>query len=80
MDRNATALGNEPVFTGDEVIARVTSGGIGFSVSRSIAYAYLPPDLADPGTTLSLEVFGERIGAEVALDPLFDPTGDRIRG
>jgi len=79
-DRNATALGNEPVFANDAVVARVTSGGIGFSVGRSIAYAYLPPDLADPGNMLSLEVFGERVGAEVASEPLFDPKGDRIRG
>jgi glycine cleavage system T protein len=78
-DRNATALGNEPVFSDDAVVARVTSGGIGFSVERSIAYAYLPPELAEPGTALSLEVFGERVGAEVASEPLFDPKGDRIR-
>jgi glycine cleavage system aminomethyltransferase T len=78
-DRNATALGNEPVFADDAVVARVTSGGIGFSVERSIAYAYLPPGLAEPGTALSLEVFGERVGAEVTSEPLFDPKGDRIR-
>jgi 4-methylaminobutanoate oxidase (formaldehyde-forming) len=78
-DGNATALGNEPVFADEAVVARVTSGGIGFSVERSIAYAYLPPELAEPGTALSLEVFGERVGAEVASEPLFDPKGDRIR-
>ena len=37
-------LGNEPVRVDGEVVGRVTSGGQGFAVERSIAYAYLPPD------------------------------------
>jgi glycine cleavage system aminomethyltransferase T len=57
----------------------VTSGGIGYAVERSIAFAYLPPALIEPGTSLETEVFGERVGTEVVRRPLWDPTGDRIR-
>ena len=35
---------------GDDVVGRVTSGGYGFSVERSIAYAWLPSEHAEPGT------------------------------
>jgi len=57
----------------------VTSGGYGFAVERSIAYAYLPPDRAAIGTHGEVEVFGEWVGFEVAREPLYDPDGARIR-
>ncbi len=78
-DPNAMVLGNEPVFHAGEVIARVTSGGIGYAVGASIALTYLPVALAGEGTPLDIEVFGERVAARVATAPLWDPTGERIR-
>jgi glycine cleavage system aminomethyltransferase T/glycine/D-amino acid oxidase-like deaminating enzyme len=78
-DPRAMVLGNEPVFHGGDVVSRVTSGGIGYAVGRSIAFAYLPPALLEPGTRLETEVFGERVGAEVARRPIYDPAGERIR-
>jgi len=78
-DPRSVCLGNEPVRVGDDVVGRVTSGGYGFAVERSIAYAYLPPDRAAIGTRGEVEVFGEWIGFEVAREPLYDPEGTRIR-
>ena len=72
-------LGNEPVFADGQVVSRVTSGGIGYAVDRSIAFAYLPADFAEPGTRLETEVFGERVGTEVVRRPIWDPAGERIR-
>jgi glycine cleavage system aminomethyltransferase T/glycine/D-amino acid oxidase-like deaminating enzyme len=71
-------LGNEPVRVDGRIVGRVTSGGQGFAVERSIAYAYLPDD-ARPGTRGEVEVFGRWIGFEVAREPLYDPTNERIR-
>jgi 4-methylaminobutanoate oxidase (formaldehyde-forming) len=79
-DPRSVALGNEPVRANGEVAGRVTSGGYGYSVERSIAYAYLPAELAEPGTAVEVEIFGDWIGAEVAREPLFDPAGERVRG
>jgi glycine cleavage system aminomethyltransferase T len=78
-DPRSSTLGNEPVRAGDDIVARVTSGGIGYSLDASIAYAYLPAELALTGTAVDVEVFGEWIGAEVADEPLYDPKGERIR-
>jgi glycine cleavage system T protein len=78
-DPRAVCLGNEPVFSHGVVVARVTSGGIGFALGTSIALAYLPIDLAEAGTPLAVEVFGDRVDAVVADDPLYDPEGIRIR-
>ena len=77
-DPHSIALGNEPVRVGGDVAGRVTSGGYGYTVGRSIAYAYLPPE-AGPGTTVEVEIFGRWVEGEVAEEPLFDPKGERIR-
>jgi 4-methylaminobutanoate oxidase (formaldehyde-forming) len=58
----------------------VTSGGYGYTVERSIAYALLPVEHAVPGTPVAVEVFGEWIEGAVAAEPLFDPQGTRVRG
>ena len=50
------------------------------TVERSIAYAYLPAEHAEPGSEVAVEVFGEWVEGEVAAEPLFDPRGTRIRG
>jgi 4-methylaminobutanoate oxidase (formaldehyde-forming) len=78
-DARSVCLGNEPVRIGGEIVGRVTSGGYGFTVERSIAYAYLPPSAA-LGTRGEVDVFGEWIGFEVVREPLWDPEGARIRG
>ena len=78
-DPRSVALGNEPVRVGEQIAGRVTTGGYGFTVEKSIAFAYLPPDQATPGTEVAVEIFGEWIAGEVARSPLFDPKGERIR-
>jgi glycine cleavage system aminomethyltransferase T len=78
-DPRSVCLGSEPVFVGDEVEGRVTTGGYGFAVERSVAYAYLPAGHAEPGTQVAVEVFGERVPAVVTAEPLWDPAGERIR-
>jgi 4-methylaminobutanoate oxidase (formaldehyde-forming) len=78
-DPAAVTLGSEPVRTGDEIVGRVTSGGYGFAVSRSLAYAYLPAAAAAVGTAVEVEVFGDWVAAEVVAEPAWDPRGDRIR-
>lgn len=78
-DHRAVALANEPVRQDERIVARVTSGGQGYTVNQSIAYAYLPLELAEPGAGLEVEVFGEWVPAEVAAEPLWDPKGERIR-
>ncbi|MGZ5340865.1 MAG: GcvT family protein [Solirubrobacterales bacterium] len=78
-DERSVALGNEPVRIGGEIQGRVTTGGYGYTVGSSIAYAYVPPDRAEPGTAVEIEIFGEWIEGEIAAEPLFDPKGERIR-
>ncbi|HEX9259592.1 MAG TPA: FAD-dependent oxidoreductase, partial [Acidimicrobiales bacterium] len=62
-DARAVAVGNEPVSAHGSVVGRVTSGGVGYWLGCSIAYAWLPGDVAIPGSRVSVEVFGEVVGA-----------------
>jgi 4-methylaminobutanoate oxidase (formaldehyde-forming) len=76
----AVALGSEPVRIEGALVGRVTSGGYGYTVERSIAYAYVPARQAEAGRPVEVEIFGEWVRGEVAPEPLFDPAGERLRG
>ncbi len=78
-DPRAIALGSEPVRVAGKVVGRVTSGGYGYTVERSIAYAYLPGDDTEVGRHVEVEIFGRLIPAEVAAEPLYDAMGASIR-
>jgi 4-methylaminobutanoate oxidase (formaldehyde-forming) len=78
-DPRSVALGSEPVRVDGEIVGRVTSGGYGYTVERSIAYAYLPAASATPGMRVEAEIFGQWVEGAVAEEPLFDPKGERIR-
>ncbi|MGD0692285.1 MAG: FAD-dependent oxidoreductase [Acidimicrobiales bacterium] len=75
----SVVLGSEPVRFEGRPLGRVTSGGYGYSLASSIAYAYLPSELVEPGTRVSVGVFGRDVGAEVRAEPLFDPGNEKVR-
>jgi glycine cleavage system aminomethyltransferase T len=79
VDDGTVVMGKEPVFSDGEPVGHVTSAAYGYSVAASIAYAWLPPELAREGSSVEVEYFGERHGATVAKDPLFDPEMKRMR-
>jgi glycine cleavage system aminomethyltransferase T/glycine/D-amino acid oxidase-like deaminating enzyme len=77
-DPRSVALGNEPVRIEENICGRVTSGGYGYTVERSIAYAYLPPSV-EVGASVEVDIFGRWVAGEVVREPLFDPRGERVR-
>ncbi|MCH8465253.1 MAG: FAD-dependent oxidoreductase, partial [Roseinatronobacter sp.] len=71
-----------PSLDGDwRVVGWVTSGGYGHHVGLSLAQGYLPAALADRAETglFEVEIMGKRLPARIAPEPLFDPTGARMR-
>jgi glycine cleavage system aminomethyltransferase T len=61
-----------------EVVGRVTSGGYGYTVGRSIAFGYLPAETSKPGTRVEVNVFGDWVPGEVTAQPLHDPKSERV--
>ncbi|HEX3824760.1 MAG TPA: FAD-dependent oxidoreductase [Mycobacteriales bacterium] len=74
-DPTRIVLGSEPVMVGGRVSGRVTSGGYGYTVGRSIAYAYLAIGDAKPGTAISIDLFGEPVIGEVVTEPVLGAKG-----
>ncbi|MFI7420973.1 FAD-dependent oxidoreductase [Nonomuraea sp. NPDC049684] len=72
-------MGKEPVRHDGRVAGYVTSAAYGHTIGRPIAYAWLPAELAGPGTRVDISYFGRRVPAEVAAEPLFDPRMEKIR-
>jgi glycine cleavage system aminomethyltransferase T len=77
-DPSRVMTGGEPVLAGDRAIGYVTSADFGPSVGASIAYAWIPVDLTE-GDEVTIGSFDARLPASVAAEPLFDPTGARLR-
>lgn len=77
-DPRAVCLGTEPVRVDGQVRGRVTSGGYGYRVDASIAYAYLPSTV-DVDGEVEVGVFGSWLPATVRAEPLYDPTHARVR-
>lgn len=77
-DPRSVALGNEPVRIDGQVVGRVTSGGYGYTVERSIAYAYVPAEV-ELDTAVEVDIFGKWVPGTVTREPLFDPRGERVR-
>ncbi|MBC8195729.1 MAG: GcvT family protein [Acidimicrobiia bacterium] len=73
--------GNEPVYqagTGN-IIGITTGGAWGHTVKQSLAFAYVEPAFAAPGTTFEIGLFGERHTATVLDQPAHDPTNERLK-
>ena len=64
-----------------QVIGWVTSGGYGHSVKQSLAQGYIPATLAETTDSnfFAIEILGQRFAANLITEPLFDPTGSKMR-
>ena len=78
-DITEVPLGNEPIKVEGKIIARMKSGGQGYTLGKAIGYAYLPIGYSKPGTALDVEFFGRWQKGTVMEEPLFDPDGSRIK-
>ncbi len=78
-DPNAAALGGEPILINGAKVGYVTSANFGYSVGKSVAYGYLPAQQATAGTRVAVRIFDREVEGAVSTEPLFDPTGSRLR-
>ena len=78
-DPDAVVTGKEPIVDGDDVLGYVTSANYGHSVGTGIVYGYLPLSHANVGTSVDVVYFGERLQATVAREPLYDPSGSKMK-
>ena len=76
---DADARGSEPVYLGERLVGRCTSGGYGWRVDKSLSLAMVHPDMGDIGTELEVQILGERYRARVIPESPFDPGNQVLR-
>ncbi|GLS17759.1 glycine cleavage system protein T [Labrys miyagiensis] len=77
---DADVIGDEPIWRDGKVVGWVTSGGYAHHSKASVALGYVEAAAFDAGAPYEIEIIGERRGAKMAAEPLFDPKGLRMRG
>jgi len=75
---HAPAHGGASVMRGDAVVGTVTSGDWGHRTGLNLAYAFVDPELAEIGTTVEIDILGERVGGSVIAPP-YDPDYALVR-
>ncbi len=76
----APAHGGASVLRDGNVVGTVTAGDWGHRVGMNLAYAFVVPDFADPGTQLDVDIIGMQVSAEVIPAGPYDPKYARVRG
>ncbi len=76
---DADCLGGEAILDDGRRVGAVSSGAWGPFVQASLAFGYVAPDRAAPGTELEVMVLGERRPARVLAEAMYDPAGERPR-
>ena len=76
---DSDCMGNEPVYAGDRVVGVTTSGGFGHKTGKSLAFAYVPPEMTAAGTEFEVLVFQERRKARIIPESIWDPANERLR-
>jgi len=75
----AAAHGGSSVMINDRVVGTVTSGDWGHRTQMNLAYAFVEPELATEGTTLSIDVLGKHVAATVIQPGPYDPNYSLVR-
>ncbi len=76
---DADVRGGEPLLKGEKLIGVTTSGGYGHTVKRSLAFAFVKPEFASPGSSFDIEILGERCRSTVLPGPIYDPKNLRLK-
>ncbi len=76
---DADARGSEPIYAGGALVGRTTSGGYGWRLGKSLALAFVRPDLGEVGSELTVEILGVPHRATVIADSPFDADNARLR-
>ena len=71
-DGEADGHGGEAVLLGGKTVGSTTSVAYGHTVGKVLAFAYIKPEAAIPGTALEVMILGKPRSAFVLADPPYD--------
>ena len=70
---------NEAVVKNGKSIGYITSGGFAHYVNKSIAYSYLDEEILKTNEKFQVEINGEFYNCSIIKEPLYDPSGIKMR-
>ncbi len=76
---HAPAPAGASLMRGAEVVGTVTSGDWGYRTGLNLAYAFVLPGLAAPGTETTIDILGDLTPAGVIAPSPYDPDFARLR-
>jgi 4-methylaminobutanoate oxidase (formaldehyde-forming) len=84
-DPEPLLYGTEPILRDGAVAGYLASGGYGHFVGAAIGLGYVTQREGESdgelvGGTYEIEIAGQRFPARASLRPLYDPSGERVRG
>ena len=77
IDGFAPLLGGETILKGGEVVGQTASCGFGHTVGKTIAFGWLPADIANE-TRFEIEAYGKGYPATQTARTLYDPENVRL--
>ena len=72
-DGKSDGHGGEAVMQGGQIIGSTASIAFGPTVGKTLAFAYIKPEAAKPGTELEVVIHGVARNARVLGEPAYDP-------
>ncbi|WP_319545101.1 FAD-dependent oxidoreductase [Ruegeria conchae] len=78
-DGKSDGHGGEAVILNGQVVGSTASVAFGPTVGKILAFAYVKPHAATPGTALEVVIHGIRRAARVLGDPAYDPKSEKPR-
>ena len=70
---------NEAVMKDGKSIGYVTSGGFAHYVNKSIAFSYLDKNILNSDEKIQVEINGNFYNCSIIKEPLYDPSGKKMR-
>ena len=70
---------NEAVMYGDQSIGYVTSGGFAHFVNKSVAFTFIDKNKIETDNKIQVEINGDLFNCSIIKEPLYDPSGQKMR-
>ena len=78
--KDTECRGNEPVYSNGKLVGITTSGTWSHTSDKSLAFAYVIPELEQAGSRFDIQIMSERRDAVVLNAPVVDPQNKKLKG
>ena len=65
--------------SGKDSIGYVTSGGFAHFVNKSVAFTFIDQDKIKSENKIQVEINGDLFNCSIIKEPLYDPSGQKMR-